>query len=326
MGEAGVIRFVRMTCFLEFGTLLSVRKAIARGTAITDYFLSFLFEIGGGQRRSRFARGLARVFAWLGAGHRYAYLIAGTVAVIWALSGIYVIRQGEQGIVFRFGRLFRLNVGAGLHFHIPSPVEKVERIPVDLVQRVEMGFRTVGRAAGSARAYQWESRHQTGAYEKRLDESLTFTGDENIIDVNTVVQYRVKDAMKYILNIEDPALVVASYSQASMRRVVSITGIDQLLTTDRIRIERLVAERLQALLDGSNSGIEVIDVKLQDVHPPVLAWASATFMISGVMPATLMSIWSEVIPASVPATLKSMSPRWSSSPRISVSTAYWPSS
>jgi membrane protease subunit HflK len=132
-----------------------------------------------------------------------------------------------------------------------------------------MGFRTVGRAAGSARAYQWESRHQTGAYEKRLDESLTFTGDENIIDVNTVIQYRVRDAMQYVLNIEDPALAVASYGQASLRRVVSITGIDQLLTTDRTRIEGMVTVRLQALLDASSSGIEVIDVKLQDVHPPV---------------------------------------------------------
>ncbi len=244
-------------------------RAIARGTAITHYFLSFLFEIGGGEKRGRFARGLARVFAWLGAGHRYAYLITGSVIVIWALSGIYIIRQGEQGMVFRFGRLSKLDVGAGLHFHIPSPVEKVERIPVAMIQRGELGFRTVGRAAGSARAYQWESRHQAGAYEKRLDESLTFTGDENIIDINTVIQYRVEDPVKYSLNLEDPALVVASYGQAMLRRVVSITGIDQLLTTDRIRIERMVAARLQSLLDKSNSGIEVIDVKLQDVHPPV---------------------------------------------------------
>lgn len=244
-------------------------RAIAGGTAITEYFLSFLFETGGGERRGRLARGLARSFSWLGAGHRYAYLIAGVVIAIWALSGIYVIQQGERGMVFRFGRLSKLDVDAGIHYHIPSPVEKIERVPVDAIQRVEMGFRTVGRAAGSARAYQWESRHQTGTYEKRLDESLTFTGDENIIDVNTVIQYSVKDPMKYILNLESPAQVVASYGQASMRRVISITGIDQLLTTDRTRIEGLVAARLQALLDRSNSGIEVIDVKMQDVHPPV---------------------------------------------------------
>jgi membrane protease subunit HflK len=145
----------------------------------------------------------------------------------------------------------------------------VERIPVGMVQRVERGFRTVGRAAGSARAYQWESRHQTGSYEKRLDESLIFTGDENIIDINTVIQYRVKDPMKYVLNLENPSLTVSAYAQESLRRVVGITGIDQLLTTDRIPIEADVAARLQDLLDESDSGIHVIGVKLQDVHPPV---------------------------------------------------------
>jgi membrane protease subunit HflK len=244
-------------------------RAIARGTAITDYFLAFLFEIGKGERRGRLARGMGKLFAWLGAGHRYAYLITGVVVVIWALSGVYIIQQGQQGMVFRFGKLCQLDVGAGLHYHIPSPIERVKKIPVDMVQRVEMGFRTVGRAAGSARAYQWESRHQTGAYEKRLDESLTFTGDENIIDVNTVIQYCVQDAMKYLLNLEDPAVVVAACGQASLRRVIGVTGIDQLLTTDRSRIEGMVTTRLQTLLDESSAGIEVIDVKLQDVHPPV---------------------------------------------------------
>lgn len=245
-------------------------RAIARGTAITHYFLSFLFEIGGGeQRRGRVGRGLARVFGWLGEGHRYAYLIAAGVVIIWGSSGIYVIQQGEQGMVFRFGRLAQVNVGPGLHYHVPSPIERVETIPVEMIQRVERGFRTVGRAAGSARAYQWESRHQSGSYEKRLDESLIFTGDENIIDINTVFQYQVRDPMKYVLSLEDPALAVAAYGQETLRRVVSITGIDELLTTDRIRIETEVAARLQTRLDGSDSGIDVIGVKLQDVHPPV---------------------------------------------------------
>jgi membrane protease subunit HflK len=245
-------------------------KAIARGTAVTDYFLAFLFEAGGGKEgRGRLGRGLARVFGWLGEGRRYAYLIGVAVAVIWALSGIYVIQKGEEGMLFRFGKLARLGVQSGLHYHVPSPVERLEKIPVDKIQRVERGFRSVGRAAGSARAYQWESRHQTGSYEKRLDESLIFTGDENIIDINTVIQYRVRDPMKYVLNLEDPAMAVSTYGQESLRRVVSISGIDEMLTTDRIRIEEAVAARLQGLLDLSDAGIDVIGVELQDVHPPV---------------------------------------------------------
>jgi len=134
---------------------------------------------------------------------------------------------------------------------------------------VELGFRTLGRVAGSARAYQWESRHQTGTYEKRLDESLLFTGDENIIDINTVIQYRVNDPLKYVLNIEVPAMLVSTYGEASIRRIASAQQIELLLTTDRAEIEGRVMTELQALLDESGSGIEVVTVELQDVHPPI---------------------------------------------------------
>jgi len=123
--------------------------------------------------------------------------------------------------------------------------------------------------AGSARAYQWESRHQTGTYEKRLDESLLFTGDENIIDINTVIQYRVNDPLKYVLNIEVPAMLVSTYGRASIMRIAGTQQIEPLLTTDRAEIEGRVMTELQALLDESGSGIEVVTVELQDVHPPI---------------------------------------------------------
>lgn len=245
-------------------------RAISRGTAITDYFISALFEVAGGERgRGRVAGGIARASIWLGAGKRYAYLMLLAALTIWALSGIYVIQEGEEGIVFRFGRLSRLGVEPGLHFHVPAPVERVEKVPAAVVQRVELGFRTVGRALGGARAYQWESRHQTGSYEKRLDESLLFTGDENIIDINTVIQYKISDPLKYVLNIEVPALLVSTLGEASIRRIASVQQIERLLTTDRSEIENKVMTELQALLDESASGIKVVTVELQDVHPPM---------------------------------------------------------
>lgn len=245
-------------------------RAIARGTAVTDYFLSFVFEIGGKEHAGgRLAATVAAGFRWLGRGRRYAYIIAAILVFIWFVSGFYIVSQGEEAIAYRFGKLCRSGIMAGLHFHIPTPVEKVVKIPVAVIQRVEIGFRTLGRAAGSARAYQWESRHQTGSYEKRLDESLMFTGDENIIDVNTVIQYRVREPVKYVLNIEDPQTVVTSFGHASLRRIVGTTEIERLLTTDRPRIEDLVASRLQGLLDEANCGIEVLGVRLQDVHPPL---------------------------------------------------------
>jgi membrane protease subunit HflK len=245
-------------------------KAMAGGTAITDYFLSFLFEIGGRQHRGgRFLGAVFRGFRWLASGRRYAYILAAAFIVIWLLSGAFVIKQGEEGIVYRFGRLARSGITPGLHFRAPAPIEKVAKIPVAEIHRVELGFRTVGRTTGTARAYQWESRHQSGAYEKRLDESLVFTGDENIIDVNTIIQYMIEHPIKYVLNIEEPALLVSAYGQASLRRIMSVSDIERLLTTGRTDIEELVVTTLQAMLDQSDAGIKVIAVKLQDVHPPL---------------------------------------------------------
>jgi len=245
-------------------------RAISRGSAITEYFISSLFEVAGGRgRRGRIAGAVTRVVGWLGAGKRYAYIIFLAVLVVWLFSGVYVIQEGEEGVVYRFGKLSKLGVEPGLHFRIPAPVERVEKIPVAVIQRVELGFRTLGRGAGSARAYQWESRHQTGTYEKRLDESLIFTGDENIIDINTVIQYRVNDPLKYVLNIEVPAMLVSTYGEAAIRRIASVHQIELLLTTDRSEIESRVITKLQALLDESDAGIEVVTAELQDVHPPI---------------------------------------------------------
>jgi membrane protease subunit HflK len=246
-------------------------KAIAAGAPITNYFLSFFFELSGGRhgRGGRLTAAAARVFGWLGSGGRYAYCIGGVLAAAWLLSGLYTIGQGQEGIVYRFGKLLESEVAPGLHYHAPVPIEKVQKVPVGTIQRVELGFRTVGRISGGARAYQWESRHQTGGYEKRLDESLIFTGDENIIDLNTLIQFRIKHPVMYVLNIENPREIVRSYGQATLRRIVSIMDIERLLTTDRIRTEEMVGVSLQALLDLSGSGIEVITVKLQDVHPPL---------------------------------------------------------
>lgn len=245
-------------------------KAMAGRTARTDYFLSFFFEIRGRQHRGGRVMGAVLIgFRWLASGRRYAYVLTAALIIIWLLSGAFIIRQGEEGIVYRFGRLARSGITPGLHLRIPAPIEKVLKVPVAKIHRVELGFRTVGKAAGSARAYQWESRHQSGAYEKRLDESLVFTGDENIIDVNTIIQYMIEHPIKYILSIEEPAWLVSSYGQASLRRIISITDIERLLTTDRTRIEDLVRYTLQGMLDDSDAGIKVIAVKLQDVHPPL---------------------------------------------------------
>jgi len=106
-------------------------RAISRRTAITEYFISALFEVAGGRgRRGRIAGAIARLAGWLGAGKRYAYLIFLAILAIWLFSGVYVVQEGEEGIIYRFGRLSKLGVEPGLHYRIPAPVERIEKVPV----------------------------------------------------------------------------------------------------------------------------------------------------------------------------------------------------
>ncbi len=249
--------------------VVSSIRAIAGGENISEYFISLMFERG---RREgvwgRVANLILRVREWLRKGRRYAYVIPAIVIGIWSLSGIYTLQFGEEGLVFRFGRLCRYELSAGIHYRVPAPFEKVIKVPVAAISRVEMGFRSAGRGTASARAYQWESRHLAGSYEKRLAESLIFTGDENIIDVNTVVQYRVSEPVRFILNVERPDAVIRAGAEAALREIVSTTAIDSLLTTRRTQVEGEVLTLLQEILDGTAPGVDVVDVKLQDVHPP----------------------------------------------------------
>lgn len=249
--------------------IVSSIRAIAGGENISDYFISLMFERCSREGHwGRVAGGILSARDWLKQGRRYAYVIPGAIIAAWALSGLYTLELGEEGLVFRFGRLARYELSAGLHYHSPSPFEKVIKVPVAAIKRVELGFRSVGRGTASARAYQWESRHLAGSYEKRLGESLIFTGDENIIDINTVVQYRVREPVLFILSVENPDAVVRAGAETALREIVSVTPIDDLLTTGRTQVEGRVLTLLQAILDETAPGILVAAVKLQDVHPP----------------------------------------------------------
>ena len=249
--------------------IVSSIRAIAGGENVSDYFISLMFERG---RREgpwgRFAGGILKVRSWLRKDKRYAYVIPAIIIGIWAASGIYTLEFGQEGLVFRFGELSRYELSPGIHYRVPAPFERVIKVPVATISRIELGFRSMGRGTASARAYQWESRHLAGSYEKRLAESLIFTGDENIIDINTVIQYRVSEPVRYILSVESPGVVVRAGAEAALREIVSTSAIDSLLTTQRTLVEGQVLALLQQILDETDLGIEVVAVKLQDVHPP----------------------------------------------------------
>jgi modulator of FtsH protease HflK len=214
---------------------------------------------GGGQRppdfeeilrrgQDRFRRVLPGGF---GSG-RSLTLIAIVAVILWMLSGIYVVEPYEQGVEMRFGK-WTDTTGPGLHFNWPTPIGSVETPRVTVTNRVEVGFRT---AADGARG------------RDIAPESLMLTGDENIIDIQFVVFWKIRDAGKFLFNIYDPEGSVHSVAEAAMREIVGQAPFEYVRTQGRSDVQDQAKILIQRVLDAYGAGIEVINVELQKVDPP----------------------------------------------------------
>tara|TARA_B100000749_G_scaffold268295_1_gene245956 strand:- start:127 stop:1170 length:1044 start_codon:yes stop_codon:yes gene_type:complete len=173
---------------------------------------------------------------------------------LWFATGVFIIDPEEQGIIKRFGAITDV-VGPGPHYHMPFPIETVQIAPVTEVRRLEIGFRTI----------------QTGPpakYRRVLKESLMLTGDENIIDVQFIVQYRISDLENYFYSLTNPDETVKSAAESAMREVVGDTTVTKALTVGKGIIEDTTAQLLQQTMNSYKGGIKIENVKLQDVHPP----------------------------------------------------------
>ena len=177
--------------------------------------------------------------------------ILGIAFFLWLITGVYQVGPDEVGVVQRFGKVNRV-AHSGLRYHVPFPIETVKTPKVTEVKRIEVGFRTVGK-------------NQFRTVEQ---ESIMLTGDENIVDAEMIVQYKLKDPEAYLFNFVRPVVTVREASEASLRTVVGRHGIDQTLTSGKLMIQEETKSLLQSILDKYNSGILVVAVQLQDVSPP----------------------------------------------------------
>ena len=171
--------------------------------------------------------------------------------VIWLLLGLYSVGPDEVGVVQRFGKYDRV-VGSGLNYHFPYPIETVKTPKVTEVKRIEIGFRTVGK----------------NQYRTIEQESLMLTGDENIVDAELIVQYKIKEPINYLFNFIGPELTLREASEASLRTVIGRHNIDEALTSGKFMIQEETKELLQITLDKYETGVIVVAVQLQDVSPP----------------------------------------------------------
>jgi len=171
--------------------------------------------------------------------------------VIWLLLGLYSVGPDEVGVVQRFGKYDRV-VGPGLNYHFPYPIETVKTPKVTEVKRIEIGFRTIGK----------------NQYRTIEQESLMLTGDENIVDAELIVQYKIKEPIDYLFNFIGPELTLREASEASLRTVIGRHNIDEALTSGKFMIQEETKELLQITLDKYETGVIVVAVQLQDVSPP----------------------------------------------------------
>jgi len=177
--------------------------------------------------------------------------IFGIALIFWLFTGVYTVGPDEVGVVQRFGKYDR-TVQSGLNYHMPFPIETVKTPKVTEVKRIEVGFRTVGK----------------NQYRTVERESLMLTGDENIVDAELIVQYKIKEPKNYLFNFIGPELTMREAAEASLRTVVGRHNIDEALTSGKLMIQEETKELLQSILDKYETGVQVVAVQLQDVSPP----------------------------------------------------------
>jgi len=190
-------------------------------------------------------------------GGRPIALVLIILGFVWLASGLYRVLPDEQGVVLRFGK-FTSTTQPGLNYHIPFPIESVLTPKVTKVNRIDVGFRSEGDSGfGSA----------TGVADVS-EESLMLTGDENIVNIDFSVFWVIKDAGKFLFQIQDPQGTVKAAAETAMREVVAKSRIQQILTEGRSKIEIETQEIIQAILDEYNSGIQITQVQTQKADPP----------------------------------------------------------
>lgn len=179
-------------------------------------------------------------------------LIFLAVLVFWGLTGLYTVEEGLLGVVTRFGK-YSETTPAGLHWHLPFPIETVDKIDVKQQRILEIGYRSGGR------------QQSLGSVPR---EALMLTADENIVDIRMAVQYTIKDAKDFLFNVSEPAMTLRQVTESAVRGVIGANKMDYILKEGRSEIVARVETDIQIVMDSYQSGIEVSSVNLQDAQPP----------------------------------------------------------
>lgn len=186
---------------------------------------------GGGENVNRIGLGLILLVAFL----------------LWMLSGFYIVQQGERGVELKFGKKNEVT-GPGLHWRLPWPIERIEKVNVDQVSILRIGR---GGDKGSG-----------------TDSGFMLTEDENIVVVEFSIQYKIKDASDYLFNVRDPVSTIVQAMESASREVVGKSTLDFIITEGQLEVADNTQKLLQVILDRYKSGIQIVKVQMQKVSPP----------------------------------------------------------
>jgi modulator of FtsH protease HflK len=186
-------------------------------------------------------------------GGRGIALIVLAAVALWGFSGFFRVEPDEVGVVLRFGKFVR-EVQPGLNYHLPYPIETALTPPALRVNKIDIGF----------------DLHRGATMRDVPEESLMLTGDENIVDVDFSVLWKVKPDKvgDYLFNVQNPEGTVKAVAESAMRAVIGRSNIQAILTGARQNIETAVQQLMQKTLDDYGAGVQVQQVQLQKVDPP----------------------------------------------------------
>ena len=195
------------------------------------------------------------------------FLVVIVLAIVWAGTGFYTVGPDEQAVLRFFGKKSGTASG-GLHWYYPSPIGKRDVVAITTTRRLELGFRSGADGFTVAQSM--------------TNESLMITADVNIVDVQAVIQYKISNLPNFLFNVDDPGDVdrgipagqpdgrtLRDIAESALRQVVGSRNIDDVLTTEKEQVQTEVLLIMRQLAKDYESGIDVLQVLLQNVNPPL---------------------------------------------------------
>jgi membrane protease subunit HflK len=198
-------------------------------------------------------------------GRRLALGLFILMAIGYALSGIYVVRVNETGVLKRFGRIVDGHIAPGLHYQIPWPVDKVVKVSTSEIHRFQAGF---GAEPEQVAEYEQSYGPLAAAQMGSFIVPYCITGDKNILHVRVIAQYRIDDPKSYLIRFKAPENVALRCIQSAILSTLSRADVDTALTTGRVELQQQILKDVQRQLSALNTGITVFSTEIKNTRPP----------------------------------------------------------